>query len=174
MKTMPHVFTLRDWELLPEGFPAELIEGCLVKEPAPSTEHQRIGARIRFALMKLVGPDLVPDTPADVLVDDCNVYQPDIVVLAKPPADGTSYVGVPVLVVEVLSPSTRRRDRDVKRGRLLGLGVQEVWLVDPTAEAVDVKATTYTMHAGCGETIRSRALPEFALNVEALFAPPGA
>ena len=129
MKTMQHLFTLRDWELLPEGFPAELIEGCLVKEPAPSTEHQRVGARIRFTLMKLVGPDLVPDTPADVLVDDQNVYQPDIVVLAKPPADETSYVGVPILVVEVL-PGSDLLDSSWFAANILSLGYEQTEVHD--------------------------------------------
>ena len=128
---MQQPFTRVDWERLPEGFPAQLIQGQLVKEPAPTYGHQRLGARIRFALLSLLGPDRVPDTPADVLVDDVNVYQPDVVVLRAPADDASHYVGVPLLAVEVLSRSTRKRDRDVKAERLLVLGVEEVWLVDP-------------------------------------------
>lgn len=172
MKIMNDSFTRRDWDLLPVGFPAQLIEGCLVKEPAPTNEHQRIGARIRYALMRLVGPDRVPDTPADVLVDDVNVYQPDIVVLARPADDRTSYVGVPVLAVEVLSPSTQGRDRRVKTRRLLELGVAEVWLVDPHAGTVEVKATGYALQAGGGETVRSRVVAAFSVAVDELFSPP--
>ena len=171
---MSDVFTLHDWERLPEGFPAQLIEGQLVKEPSPTYGHQRTGARIRHALATLVGPDRVPDTPADVLVDDQNVYQPDIVVLARPVDDATPFVGVPLLAVEVLSPSTRRRDRSVKAGRLLGLGVGEVWLVDPDARAIEVRASAYVLRAGPGETVTSRILPAFALDADDLFAPPAA
>lgn len=174
MKTMRDYFTLRDWERLPVGFPAQLVEGQLVKEPAPTYGHQRIAARIRHALVMLVGPDRVPDTPSDVLVDDRNVYQPDIVVLSRPADDASSYVGVPLLAVEVLSPSTQGRDRRVKTRRLLERGVQEVWLVDTRARTIEVRAAGYALHAGVGETIRSRALSGFALVVDDLHSPPQA
>ena len=99
---MQQPFTQVDWERLPEGFPAQLIQGQLVKEPAPTYRHQRLAARVRFALLSLLGPDRVPDTPSDVAVDHENVFQPDVVVLRAPADDASHYVGVPLLAVEVL------------------------------------------------------------------------
>jgi len=165
-------FTRTDWERLPEGFPAQLVQGWLVKEPAPTYGHQRLASRIRYMLLSLLGPDRVPDTPADVLVDDENVFQPDVVALRAPADDASSYVGVPLLAVEVLSPSTRERDRDVKADRLLGLGVAEVWLVDPDARTIEVRASRDSRVARSGERIASEALPGLALVVDELFAPP--
>jgi Uma2 family endonuclease len=174
MKTMQQPFTRVDWERLPEGFPAQLIQGQLVKEPAPTYGHQRLGARIRFALLSLLGPDRVPDTPADVLVDDVNVYQPDVVVLRAPADDASHYVGVPLLAVEVLSRSTRKRDRDVKAERLLVLGVEEVWLVDPETQSIEVRSAEDRRLATLGEELRSRAVPGFVLDLDTLFSPPHA
>ena len=116
METMTPLFTRQDYDLLPEGFPAQLIEGFLVKSPAPTYGHQRFAARIRQQLVALVGPDRVPDSPADVSLDDWNVYQPDIVVLDETPEDKTNYVGTPLLAVEVLSPSSEGYDREVAAG----------------------------------------------------------
>ncbi len=172
MKTMRQPFTRIDWERLPEGFPAQLIQGQLVKEPSPTYRHQRLAARIRFALSSLLGPDRVPDTPADVAIDDENIFQPDVVVLSALADDASHTIGVPLLAVEVLSLSTRTRDRDVKAGRLLAIGVAEVWLVDPEARTIEVRTARARRVACMGDEIRSEAVPGFALIVEALFSPP--
>jgi len=171
MHTMPSSFTRTDWERLPEGFPAQLIQGALVKEPAPSYGHQRIASRIHLALATLLGPDRVPLTPADVLVDEENVFQPDVVALPVPADDASSYVGVPLLVVEVLSPSTRERDRGVKAEGLIRLGVAEVWLVDPDARTIEVRTSGGNRLARGGDRIASQALPAFALDVDDLLSP---
>ena len=144
------LYTRAEYDRLPEGFPAELVEGCLVKEPAPAFDHGRTGARLRAILQEHVGIDRLPLTPCDVAVDEHNVYQPDIVVLAEEDlarldrerrlGRHTSYVGTPVLVVEILSPSTAARDRDVKADRMLGAGVVEVWLVDPTQRSIEIRS----------------------------------
>ena len=136
--TLETRFTRTEYDRLPEGFPAQLIEGALVREPSPLYGHQEFAARLRHQLLDLVGPSLVPDTPADVGIDDLNVFQPDIVVLAVRPPRDTHYVGTPILAVEVLSPSTERRDRHVKTGKMLAAGVREVWLVDPAGETVEI------------------------------------
>ena len=172
METMDAVFTRTDWERLPEGFPAQLIHGQLVKEPAPTYGHQRIAARIRLALMTLVGPDRVPDTPADVAIDEENVYQPDVIVLEHPADDDSPYVGVPLLAAEVLSPSTRNRDRNVKAEQLLMIGVEEVWLVDPDAQTIEVRRSDGSEITRAGGQARSQALRGFVLVVDALFSPP--
>lgn len=135
---MDGLYTRTDYARLPEGFPAQLIEGLLVKEPQPRYGHQRSGSRLRFKLMTLLGPDRVPDPPCDVIIDDHNVFQPDIVVLAEPLPGEAKHVGVPVLAVEILSPSTEGRDRRVKTVRLLERGVHEVWLLDWRKQTVEV------------------------------------
>ncbi len=165
-------YTRADYDRLPEGFPAQLIDGFLVKEPAPTYGHGRIAARIRAQLVALVGPDLVPDTPADVAIDEHNVFQPDVVLLREPVPDEARDVGVPLLAVEVHSPSTRGLDRGIKAERLLEIGVEEVWLVEPATKTIEVRTLAGRTIARGSEPAVSNALPGFRLVPAALFTPP--
>lgn len=173
MQMLQGLYTRADFARLPEGFPGQLIEGQLVKDPAPTYGHNRTAARIRAALVALLGPDRVPDSPSDVAIDDHNVFQPDVVALSEPVEDTTSYVGVPLLAVEVLSPSTRSRDRSIKAERLLEIGVAEVWLADPATRTVEVRTVSdRTITRGQDQAV-SAALPGFALTPDTLFSRPG-
>lgn len=180
MAVLDALYTRADYDRLPEGFPAELVEGCLVKEPAPRFDHGRAGARLRAILQELVGIDRLPLTPCDVAVDDHNVYQPDIVVLSE--ADlarlererragrHTSYVGTPLLAIEILSPATAARDRDVKAAHLLRAGVGEVWLVDPDARTIDVcRRGAAPARVADADEARSGVVPGFAVVPRDLF-----
>ena len=172
MLTMTTLFTRADYETLPEGYPAQLIDGCLVKEPSPTYDHQRCQMRLLQRIVTLIGPDLVLPAPADVLIDELNVFQPDIVVLREPVAGDEHYVGVPRLAVEILSPSTRGRDRDFKARRLLGAGVREVWLVDPVEKTIEVASTDGSVIYRGDERAPSVALDGFAVTPDDLFSPP--
>ncbi len=136
--TMTVLFTRKDFEALPEDLHVQLLDGVLVKEPRPAFGHQRIQSRILSVLMSLVGPDNVQAASAGVLIDELNVFEPDIVVIDELPDDEAQYVGVPRIVFEILSPWSRDRDRNVKTRRYLGLGVKEVWLVDAQDESIEV------------------------------------
>jgi Uma2 family endonuclease len=80
--------------------------------------------------------------PFDVVMSEFTVVEPDLLYVARERA-ATSLTeldvrGIPNLVVEVLSKSTRRRDETVKRPLYERMGVTEYWLVDPRASAVRV------------------------------------
>lgn len=173
---MPILMTRADYEALPEGTRMELCDGLLVKQPSPRFGHQRIVDAILRALHEhlgggpATGPRALPG-PVDVLVDEINVFVPDIVVLDTLPDDEAPYVGVPRIVVEVLSPSTRDRDRDYKARRLLGLGVREVWLVDRHARTVDIVGLEGLRRAEGSAALHSDALPGFTLVPDAVFGP---
>ena len=169
---MPQLFTRADYDLLPEGFPAQLVEGYLVKEPSPTYRHQRIEHRILAGLAALVGIDRVVPSPADVVLDDHNVYQPDVVVVREIPPEEARDVGIPLLAVEVLSPSTRRRDREVKTRHLLEAGVEEVWLVDPREGTIEVHRTGGSREVRGATPVESEAVPGFRLTPTELFTPP--
>ncbi len=175
MAVMLGTYTRAHYMQLPEGFPAELVEGFLVREPAPSFGHQRIAADMHALARRLVGSHRAPLTPVDVLVDDLNVYQPDVVVFATPLPDdvATEDLPVPLLVVEVLSPSTAARDRDVKRRRYLEAGVREVWLVDRDTRTIDVYDAHHSEHVprrGSGpRAIASQVFAGFAFVPGELF-----
>ena len=61
-----------------------------------------------------------------------DVAQPDILVVTDPrQISGRGIEGAPLLAVEVLSPSTRRHDREVKMRRYAALAIPHYWIVDP-------------------------------------------
>lgn len=157
-------FTRKDYALLPEGFPAELIGGQLVREAQPLYGHQRVAGAFYRRLCRLVDPIRVAFSPVDVPIDDWNVFQPDVVVLREALPDDARDVGIPLLAVEVLSPSTQRRDRGVKRRRLLRAGVAEVWIVDPETRAIEVHDADGCRTASGQERVTSNAVAGFDLS----------
>ena len=77
---------------------------------------------------------------ADKFEDDPNVVQPDILVICDPQminAKG-SYDGIPSLVVEVLSRSTKSKDMIIKSSLYMRSGVSEFWMVDTEIKTVTV------------------------------------
>jgi Uma2 family endonuclease len=86
--------------------------------------------------------------------------------------------GPPALVIEVLSPDTRRRDEGVKRDLFERTGVREYWLVDPEAKAVipyrraagGALEPSPVLSAGAGAVLTTPVLPGFVLVLDELFA----
>jgi len=164
MATMLTVkFTRADYDKLPEGYPVELIDGQLVKEPSPIYGHQWIAGKVHIALHAHVGFSRVVESPIDVYVDEHNVLQPDVLVLDEPLGPQAKRVGIPALVVEILSPSTVYRDRVVKRGIYLEAGVREVWIVDPEDETVEVYTSCGHRTYSLDDPVQSAVLPDFDL-----------
>lgn len=123
--------------------PTELFDGAVIVSPAPALRHQRLV----FHLAKLIervadGRGEVLIAPVDVVLDDVTVAQPDLLWIAPDSdrcieRDGRLY-GAPDLCVEILSPSTARLDRTTKFTAYERAGVREYWLVEPSAETVEV------------------------------------
>ncbi len=171
MRTVPTRFTRADWDRLPEGFPAQLVRGMLVKEPSQEYGHQVFAGRLYRALFALVGERAV-HAPQDVGIDEFNVFQPDVIVLREVPRFDVRDVGIPQVAIEVLSPSTASRDRGVKRRRLVAAGCEEVWIVDPASRTVEVHDARGRRAASGEETIASTAVPGFEVVPARLFAEP--
>ena len=136
-------YTYDDYCALPDdGNRYEVIDGVLYMAPAPLTIHQRIVRSLFFLLWPFVrdrGLGEVFDAPCDVILSREDVFQPDILfVSAKRVHIITERAceGPPDLVVEVLSPSTRQRDLELKRVRYALFGVLEYWLVDPEMRTI--------------------------------------
>jgi Uma2 family endonuclease len=163
-------FTRADYMALPEGYPAELVRGSLVRTPAPRYGHQRAVGRLHRVLCGIVDPDRVVMSPIDVFVDDLNVLQPDVAVLRDVPSRDAAEIGIPLLVVEVLSPSTERRDRESKRRVYLRAGVEEVWLVDPDRETIDVWRKEGVESFAPDEVAASRTIAGFSISGRSLLA----
>jgi len=152
-------FRSPDYFALPEGFPCELVEGHFVKQPAPTYGHQHVVLALLFHLCQRLGVDRVVPSPIDLQIDDYNVLQPDVAVYREPLPRSTRRLPVPAVVVEVLSPSTARHDRERKTGIYLAAGVAEVWLVDPDTGAVEVHTHAGATAYAPDEPATSRAVP---------------
>jgi len=169
MRTMESLFTLEYYRRLPEGFPAQLLDGCLVSEAAPGFDHQDLVGQIYLGLVAVVERRRVALSPADVVIDRLNVLQPDVCLLRHPPPPGLPDVGVPLLAFEVLSPATRRRDVTVKAVKLLAAGTEEVWLVDPDARTIAVRTTEGTRVFRGAQEARSDVVPDVRFVPDVLF-----
>lgn len=171
MHPMPSLWTRADYNRLPEGFPAQLIEGFLVKEPSPTYGHQWIVSELLVRLAALVGTRRVVPAPLDVVIDDHNVYQPDLVVLERPLSPEAPNAGTPLIAIEVASPATALSDRAIKRRHLIAAGVREVWIVDPLRGAIERFDGKGGESAEGTEPLGSRVLDGFELSPSSLFVP---
>ena len=148
MSTMQTVapITWEDVLRMPEdGNRYEFVGGRLYVTPAPGVRHQRISKRLETALTAIL-----EDTGhgelfyAPLLVEFPGAgdrVQPDIFFVSAERLGiiGEAQVtGAPDLVVEILSPSTARRDRGIKFDLYARGGVREYWIVDPDEDSVDV------------------------------------
>lgn len=140
-----HGWTYEEFSRLPDdGNRYEVIAGELYVTPPPETTHQEASARFFtelrvFATQHALGNVLY--APVAVLLAEGDYLEPDIVFLR---ADHLRYrtrrgiEGPPDLVVEILSRTTARQDRGVKRQRYAHFDVAEYWIVDTDRRQVEV------------------------------------
>jgi len=125
--------TADDLDALPDdGHRYELIDGTLVVTPAPAWQHQAVQGRL-FSLMYARCPaDLrVVAAPFEVRLDAATAVQPDILVARFADLRAKNLPAVPLLVVEIRSPSTALVDQNLKRATYERFGIPSYWLVDP-------------------------------------------
>jgi Uma2 family endonuclease len=130
----------------PDGKSYEILEGSLHVTPAPSPIHQRVGKRLQRQLeayFEARGLGEVFNAPVDVILSDQDVAQPDMVVVTNPAQVSQRGIeGAPLLLVEVLSPSSVRYDRIVKARRYAAMGVPHYWIVDVEAHVIECYVQT--------------------------------
>ena len=132
-----------DLALFPDdGKRHELIDGVHFVTPSPNTRHQAIVTHLAGILDTFVrarGLGRVFVAPYDVVFSPHDVVDPDLIFVsaARSEVVTTAHAaGAPDLVIEVLTPATRRRDEVLKRDLYETRGVAEYWLIDPEAETV--------------------------------------
>lgn len=124
----------------------ELIEGVrYAMSPAPAPVHQAISRELNRQIANFLEgkPCQVYQAPFDVRLnadgEDDTVVQPDLLVICdRSKIDDRGCKGAPDLAIEILSPSTARRDRMVKLQQYQQAGVREYWIVDPDTKIVQV------------------------------------
>jgi Uma2 family endonuclease len=186
MVARPHAppLTVAEYKSLPETGPRyQLVEGDLYIAPAPNRFHQDIsrnlqGAFDRYLERNPVG--ILYNAPFDVYLTETDVFQPDLLIVRCENRDILTEAGAegaPDLIVEILSAKTRQLDVVNKKRVYARLGVKELWIVDPDAEAMNVyrfeEDTSEPVQVlRAGENLRTSLLPGFSLAVDAIFRRP--
>jgi Uma2 family endonuclease len=150
--------SLDDWRALGEDTSrrSELQEGVLIVSPSPSKLHQTAGLKLAMLLAAHMpdGFELVPDF--DVIVEagfPPTVRRPDLIIVPVTAPDEVTADRV-LLIVEILSPGTRRQDLVTKRSEYADAGIPHYWIVDldagPSVEVLVLEDGAYTARTVTG------------------------
>jgi Uma2 family endonuclease len=126
-----------------DGNQYQVVYGELLVTPAPRPWHQVLVHRLNLALGKYVESypiGVVLTSPADISWGPDVLVQPDVFVVAAEEARTLNWsrMRTLLLVAEVISPTTARGDRFLKRLRYREAGVPLYWLVDGDERSVEV------------------------------------
>lgn len=161
----------------------EYIDGIVYMSPSPSTKHQRISSKLLIKIGNyLEGKKCeVFSAPYDIElkkedVEGTRVVIPDLSVICDENGfTENKYIGVPSLIVEILSPSNQAHDLVTKLNLYMKYGVKEYWIVNPMLESI----TIYTLNEeGLYEqldmktsvgNVKSKVLNTFSLELESIF-----
>jgi Uma2 family endonuclease len=180
-------WTYEDYLRLPDdGRRYEVIRGHLHVTAAPNFDHQFAVTQLgrlfgNFVSDGNLGTVLV--APFDVLLprEIANPVQPDLVYFraGRGPRTGAgNFEGVPDLVVEVLSPGTRRLDEKIKLAAYRDAGVPEIWMADPQHRRIVIHGLdgngrfAELARAEAGERVESKILPGLRIAVDQIFPRP--
>lgn len=177
-------WTYEDYLKLPDDERRfEIIEGVLYVTNAPNIDHQFIVSELiqqigSFARQHQMG--YVISAPFEIhLSETTRPVLPDLIFIRAekwPGAEASFFQGPPDLLVEVLSPSTRRTDQVVKFSVYEQAGVPEYWIVDPKTRSVQVFVLSGREYALRGdylgeEAITSAVLAGLQITARTLFNP---
>ncbi len=174
-------WTIEDWLSLPEGPPYyELEDGRLVEMPSPRAQHQRIVFKLAGLLDEWVTRHElgIVVMAVDVALPTGRGYIPDLAFISREKVDKLlgpdgKVHGTPDLIVEVVSPTTKTRDRVQKMKGYFEAGVEWVWLIDSddlTVEEFKRTPEGYLLvtAASLGEVFEPKAFSGLKLKLAAL------
>lgn len=140
----PHLFTVAEYAGLGEfeyGY-SELVEGRLTMSPSPAPGHQYASGQLLFQLWGQLPPDLEMiqdiDIDLELVPPDEPGYsrRPDLAILRRGARErvgeegGLLRASEVVVVIEIISPGSRRHDRVIKRAEYADAGIPHYWIVD--------------------------------------------
>ncbi|MDR2505996.1 MAG: Uma2 family endonuclease [Oscillospiraceae bacterium] len=152
-------YTVEEYFTWNENTKRELIEGYVyMMSPSPSRAHQRILGKMytvfenyladinhpaKTAVLSGTPEKCEPYiAPFDVELSEDTVVQPDMFVICDDNVnnitDKQGFVGIPDMVIEILSPYNRKHDLHIKYKLYEECGVKEYWIVDPIKRNVSV------------------------------------
>ena len=131
-------YTLEDYYKLPDDQRVELIDGYFYEMNVPTIYHQFIAGevyrQIAGFIMEKGGECLPFIAPVDVQLDcdERTMVQPDVGILCqRDKMRRWGIYGAPDFLLEVISPSTGRKDYTKKLAKYMNAGVREYWILDP-------------------------------------------
>ena len=141
MATKIKRWTLEEVDSLPDdGNKYELVRGELFVTPPPTDDHETIAARLTRILDPFIAANGLGMLyhPRAVMQFEGSQVEPDLMVRQPQASRKATWkdAPTPILIVEIASPYTRRRDRVQKRSLYVDAGVEEYWLVDPEDNTV--------------------------------------
>ena len=171
-----------DYCKLPDdGNRYEVIDGVLYMAPPPHPRHQRILLNLTALFVPFVtGENALGElffAPIDVIFASEDIFQPDLIFISRERLHIITDRGLeaaPDLAVEVLSPSTRSRDLNLKRRRYAHFGVPEYWPIDPdnrTIRALILNEDNYVERGtySTGDELTTPLVPGLVVPVEQVF-----
>ena len=173
--------TYEDYAKTPEWERYELIDGELIELTSPRIAHQRFLAKLYRFVSVFVEDNQLGEifiAPTDIVLDEFNTIQPDIFFVSNERAGivtPANIQGAPDLAIEILSPTTRRRDLTVKRDLYAEHGVKEYWLASTDEQIVWVLLLGENgLYAVVGvyekeDTLTSPTLEGFTLELTSVF-----
>ena len=136
-------YTVADIEAMPEEQRAELIDGYLYMQAAPSRMHQDVLMFLSLEIGNYIrerhGKCKIYPAPFAVYLnkDNKNYLEPDISVICdRNKLDEKGCHGAPDWIIEIVSPSTKRMDYLIKLLKYQNSGVKEYWVVDPQEQRI--------------------------------------
>lgn len=174
-------WTFADLAQFGEAERYEIYDGRLISmAPSPNAYHQRLVTRLFRLLDGFVQSHQAGEVfvaPFDVILAEDNTAQPDLLFIAK---ENVGIVrnwvfGSPDLVVEILSPSSIRRDRKDKLEQYARFGVKEYWIVDPANHSLEIlvlEGKRFVVHSMAAETglAESKVLAGLSVDVAQVFS----
>jgi Uma2 family endonuclease len=138
-------YTTDDLLHLPDGMRAELINERIYAMAPPSRIHQYLVAKLTQIIANYIdhhnGCCEVYPAPFAVFLD-CNnqtLVEPDLSIICNPNRlDEIGCHGAPDWIIEIVSPSSRKRDYIIKLNKYWTAGVKEYWIVDPDKQKISV------------------------------------
>ena len=174
-------FTYDDLQQFPnDGNRYEIVDGELFVSSPPGVLHQRVLGNVAATLWQQVREHRLGEVfigPLDIVFSNETVLEPDIlfVLRARLHIIGEKNLsGPPDLVVEVLSESSSRLDREIKPKQYALHGVPEFWRIDPwvkTLEVFRLQEGNYALIASLipGDEVTSPLFPGLSLPVSSLW-----
>jgi Uma2 family endonuclease len=183
--TIEPLQTIEDLDLCPDdGNRYELIGGRILVSRAPGIPHQRVLNNLQYEFESHLRQNpigiMVPGVGAIFSKHDAVI--PDLVFVLnehwEKVTTGTALKGPPDLAIEILSPGTENRHRDLilKRDLYAQYGVAEYWLIDPRNRTVNIYRLAGTKYdapltLADGDQITSPLLPGFQPGVSDILLP---